>query len=302
MATWWPCSASTPGCSARQDGLAVAFLSGCLGRPRRRHRRPPGRPVRASRGRGAAGSGRDRRRRRVRGGGLRALRSPARRPRGRGARRARRRPRTRRIAVRRPARTGAHDVGRAVQGVHALRPGLARPRLAGSGACPAPRLLGQRHRRRRGPRPADGRSPPARSRARPQPSGRPGGSATARSTATPTSATGPTSTPPRACRPTSSGVASTRASCWPSSGRSRAHDTFRTELCWREFYADVLWHRPDTVHQALRPEMRHMERRHRARRRHRPSGPGPRAAPATRSSTPACASWRPKGGCTTGCA
>jgi deoxyribodipyrimidine photo-lyase len=42
-------------------------------------------------------------------------------------------------------------------------------------------------------------------------------------------------------------------------GRSRAHDTFRTELCWREFYADVLWHRPDTIHRAFRPEMRAME-------------------------------------------
>jgi deoxyribodipyrimidine photo-lyase len=42
-------------------------------------------------------------------------------------------------------------------------------------------------------------------------------------------------------------------------GRNKAHDTFRTELCWREFYADVLWHRPDTVHQAFRPDMRRME-------------------------------------------
>jgi deoxyribodipyrimidine photo-lyase len=41
-------------------------------------------------------------------------------------------------------------------------------------------------------------------------------------------------------------------------GRSKAHDTVRTELCWREFYADVLWHRPDTVRRAFRPEMRAM--------------------------------------------
>ena len=41
-------------------------------------------------------------------------------------------------------------------------------------------------------------------------------------------------------------------------GRSRAHDRFRTELCWREFYADVLWHRPDTVHRAYLPRMRSM--------------------------------------------
>jgi deoxyribodipyrimidine photo-lyase len=42
-------------------------------------------------------------------------------------------------------------------------------------------------------------------------------------------------------------------------GRSAAHDAFRTELCWREFYADVLWHRPDTVRRAFLPAMRRME-------------------------------------------
>ena len=42
-------------------------------------------------------------------------------------------------------------------------------------------------------------------------------------------------------------------------GRREGHDRFRTELCWREFYADVLWHRPDTVHQAFQPAMRRME-------------------------------------------
>jgi len=42
-------------------------------------------------------------------------------------------------------------------------------------------------------------------------------------------------------------------------GRSAAHATFRSELCWREFYADVLWHRPDTVRQAFLESMRAME-------------------------------------------
>ena len=42
-------------------------------------------------------------------------------------------------------------------------------------------------------------------------------------------------------------------------GRSRAHETFAKELCWREFYADVLWRRPDTVHQSLDERMRRME-------------------------------------------
>jgi deoxyribodipyrimidine photo-lyase len=41
-------------------------------------------------------------------------------------------------------------------------------------------------------------------------------------------------------------------------GRSKAERTFASELCWREFYADVLWHRPDTVRRALNPAMRDM--------------------------------------------
>jgi deoxyribodipyrimidine photo-lyase len=41
-------------------------------------------------------------------------------------------------------------------------------------------------------------------------------------------------------------------------GRRRGHEVFRTELAWREFYADVLWHRPDTVHRAFDPVMRAM--------------------------------------------
>jgi deoxyribodipyrimidine photo-lyase len=41
--------------------------------------------------------------------------------------------------------------------------------------------------------------------------------------------------------------------------RSAAHEAFRSELCWREFYADVLWHRPDTVSRAFVPAMRRME-------------------------------------------
>jgi deoxyribodipyrimidine photo-lyase len=38
-------------------------------------------------------------------------------------------------------------------------------------------------------------------------------------------------------------------------GRSGAGpDTFRTELAWREFYADVLWHHPRTAREYYRPE------------------------------------------------
>ena len=35
-----------------------------------------------------------------------------------------------------------------------------------------------------------------------------------------------------------------------------AHDRFEAELCWRDFYADVLFHRPDAARQSYRPEWR----------------------------------------------
>ncbi|MEJ7845997.1 MAG: deoxyribodipyrimidine photo-lyase [Acidimicrobiales bacterium] len=41
-------------------------------------------------------------------------------------------------------------------------------------------------------------------------------------------------------------------------GRGTGPDTFRTELAWREFYADVLFARPDTVRRAYRESMRTM--------------------------------------------
>lgn len=43
----------------------------------------------------------------------------------------------------------------------------------------------------------------------------------------------------------------------PSSG-SGAATTYRAELCWREFYADVLWHRPESAREYLRPEYARM--------------------------------------------
>ncbi|MSO87870.1 MAG: deoxyribodipyrimidine photo-lyase [Acidimicrobiia bacterium] len=42
-------------------------------------------------------------------------------------------------------------------------------------------------------------------------------------------------------------------------GSSRAEAVFRSELGWREFYADVLHHRPDTVRSAFNPAMAGME-------------------------------------------
>jgi deoxyribodipyrimidine photo-lyase len=41
--------------------------------------------------------------------------------------------------------------------------------------------------------------------------------------------------------------------------RSKGAATYRTELAWREFYADVLHHRPETAREYLRPEFARME-------------------------------------------
>lgn len=40
--------------------------------------------------------------------------------------------------------------------------------------------------------------------------------------------------------------------------RSRGAQAFRDELAWREFYADVLWHRPETAREYYRPELARM--------------------------------------------
>jgi deoxyribodipyrimidine photo-lyase len=36
---------------------------------------------------------------------------------------------------------------------------------------------------------------------------------------------------------------------------SRAHEVYASELCWREFYADVLYHQPHTAWENLQPKM-----------------------------------------------
>jgi deoxyribodipyrimidine photo-lyase len=41
-------------------------------------------------------------------------------------------------------------------------------------------------------------------------------------------------------------------------GRSRSDEKLRSELAWREFYADVLWHHPESARQALQPVMAEM--------------------------------------------
>jgi deoxyribodipyrimidine photo-lyase len=37
--------------------------------------------------------------------------------------------------------------------------------------------------------------------------------------------------------------------------RGAGAQTYRTELAWREFYADVLWHHPDSARDYLRPQL-----------------------------------------------
>ncbi len=38
-------------------------------------------------------------------------------------------------------------------------------------------------------------------------------------------------------------------------GDGAGAESFRSELAWREFYADVLWHRPDAAWSSMRPDM-----------------------------------------------
>ena len=38
-----------------------------------------------------------------------------------------------------------------------------------------------------------------------------------------------------------------------------AAERYRSELCWRDFYADVLWHRPESAREALRADLGAME-------------------------------------------
>jgi deoxyribodipyrimidine photo-lyase len=42
-------------------------------------------------------------------------------------------------------------------------------------------------------------------------------------------------------------------------GRTTGEDVFRSEIAWREFYADVLFHHPASAHRALQEHMAHME-------------------------------------------
>ncbi len=98
---------------------------------------------------------------------------------------------------------------------------------------------------------------------------------------------------------TSSTACSTPASCSPRprAGGAPGATTFETELAWRDFYADVLFHHPASAWQDLNrvAGLTYDEPRGRDR------GLEDRAPPASRSSTPGCASCSARAGCTTGC-
>ena len=53
-------------------------------------------------------------------------------------------------------------------------------------------------------------------------------------------------------------LAAVRSAAGLSATPANAIDSFRRELCWREFYADVLWHRPESARANLRPEFDRM--------------------------------------------
>ena len=70
---------------------------------------------------------------------------------------------------------------------------------------------------------------------------------------------------------------------------------FRTEICWREFYADVLWHQPESVREVTAAVDEHLRVDRDERARRALSRRGRAARPATRWWTPACANSSDEG-------
>ena len=75
-----------------------------------------------------------------------------------------------------------------------------------------------------------------------------------------------------------------------AAGRHKGADAFLRQLCWRDFYLQILAARPDAAWSRLPAPRRPLARRSRRR-----CGPGRRGAPATPSSTPRCASCDTEG-------
>ena len=110
-----------------------------------------------------------------------------------------------------------------------------------------------------------------------------------------------TSRAPRGCRCTSStGAIHPRTMLADLARRVGVGETYRTEIAWREFYADVLHQRPDSARRQLRPLVRHVAGRRPARRGEgvRRLARGPHRLPDRRRRHAPAARRR---GCTTGC-
>ena len=260
---WCRCSARRPAAGAPAGATRRAFLSGCLRALDEVDRRAPRRAARRPGEVVARPGRRGRRRRGVRHRGLRAVRRASGTSAVEGALAAARPSLVRvgspvRGAPRATVVNGAGEpykvftpFSKAWRAHGWPAPGRARSRSPGPPASPATGV----------PDAAGGRRRRCPSRARRPPSGRPAGSGTATSPTTTTQRDRPGARRhvPAVAVP-ASGAASTPGSCCAEARRrSGAHDTFRTELCWREFYADVLHHRPETARRAFSPAMGAME-------------------------------------------
>ena len=100
----------------------------------------------------------------------------------------------------------------------------------------------------------------------------------------------------RAARPRSRPICTSAASARPSSSSGRAErPPSRASSRWRDFYAHVLLHHPANARRASRPELDAIEWKDDEEDFDSVEG-GRTGFP---SSTPGCASWRPRAGCTT---
>ena len=219
----------------------------------------------------------------ARRGRLRPVRRAPRRGRREGAGRRRPRAGAHRLAVRRRARPGHQGRRHAVPGVHPVPPGLAAPRLARA------RRHRRRHRRldrprRQARRPAPGaRSPTTTGR---RASCRAAGEAAALARWAEFLDDGAADYSATRDRPDQPGTS--RMSVYLKYGAvhprtlladlagplGEGAETLRTELAWREFYADVLYHRPDSARRELRPPVRRAAARTAGRRPTRTSRRG----------------------------
>ena len=275
-----------------------ASADGCSssGRPGRR------RATDRRRGRRAAGARRGR---------LRPVRAHPGRGRREGARRRRPRARTHGLALRRRARPGHQARRDPVPGVHPVQPGLAAPRLARSRRhrrrhrrVDRPRRQARRPAPGQGSRTTTGRRATCRRPAR-TPRSRAGGSSST------TASAGYKRTRDRPDKPGTSrmsvhlkyGAVHPRTLLADLAGplrRGRRHPAHRARL------ARLLRRRPVAPPRdgprELRPPLRRAAAGTAARRPTPTSRRGRRAAPASRSSTPGCASCARRPGCTTGSA